>query len=80
MTSRKALLTMATTSTLAGGLLFSAHLSAAQQLEATAQQVLFDTTTSSIVRKEDCEEGKCGEGKCGEGKCGEGKCGQGKCK
>ncbi len=78
MQSRQALLAMAATSTLAGGLLFSTQLSATQQLETAAQSL--STTTTLIIHQEKCEEGKCGEGKCGEGKCGEGKCGQGKCK
>lgn len=79
MKSRKSLLVTAATSTLASGLLFSSHLSAAQQLE-TAAQSFSITTPSLVIYQEKCEEGKCGEGKCGEGKCGEGKCGQGKCK
>ncbi len=78
MQSRQSLLAMAATSTLAGGLLFSTQLSAAQHLETAASSL--SMTTSSIIYQEKCEEGKCGEGKCGEGKCGEGKCGQGKCK
>ncbi|CAA6826408.1 MAG: FIG024746: hypothetical protein [uncultured Thiotrichaceae bacterium] len=79
MTSRKNLLTLAATTTLAGSLLMATSASAAPELlDLSAQQTITSVDKMS-------EEGKCGEGKCGgdkgkeEGKCGEGKCGEGKC-
>ena len=76
MKSRKSLLALAATSTLAGGLLLTSMASATQLIDTAAQQPSSKPITLA--------EGKCGEGKCGgdsdkekEGKCGEGKCGGG---
>lgn len=91
MKSRKNLLAIAVTTTLASGLPLSTTASASQLLDTAAQQGFSGSSSSSLMSEGKCGEGKCGgdksgkKGKCGEGKCGgdksdkEGKCGEGKC-
>ncbi len=91
MKSRKTLLALAASSALAGSLLLSTSVSAAQLLDKAAQHTS-QGSSASVMAEGKCGEGKCGKdkGKCGEGKCGgdkkdgdkkdgEGKCGEGKC-
>ena len=87
MITRKKLLTVAVSTSLAGALLATNTVLAADASLDAAASVLGVTSEKAAEGK--CGEGKCGgdkkkEGKCGEGKCGgdkkkEGKCGEGKC-
>ncbi len=78
MISRKTLLTIAVSSSLAGGMIASTQATAADSFLDAAAKMLGVTADSPNTK---AAEGKCGEGKCGgkkagkEGKCGEGKCG-----
>ena len=81
MISRKTMLNIAVSTTLAGGMMTYANI-------ATAADILEEAATTLGVTADSAKEGKCGEGKCGgdkagkakEGKCGEGKCGGDKAK
>ena len=64
MSTRKNLLALAVSTTLAAGLVACGGEDAAEgKLKAAAE-------TAKVAEKEAGKEGKCGEGKCGEGKCG----------
>lgn len=89
MVSRKTMLTIAVSTSLAGGMIAASNSSAADGFLDAAAKML-GVTADSANTKSTMKEGKCGEGKCGgskgkkEGKCGgdkgkEGKCGEGKC-
>jgi uncharacterized low-complexity protein len=93
MITRKKLLTVAVSTSLAGALLASNTLFAADaSLDAAAKVLEVTADTAPATQEGKCGEGKCGgdkkdgkEGKCGEGKCGgdkkegkEGKCGEAK--
>ncbi|CAA6828102.1 MAG: FIG024746: hypothetical protein [uncultured Thiotrichaceae bacterium] len=90
MISRKNLLAVAVSTTLAAGLVACGGESPEAKVDAAAEKVAAPATAEA-PKEGKCGEGKCGgdkadkEGKCGEGKCGgdkaekEGKCGEGKC-
>ena len=79
MVSRKTLLTLAVSTSLAGGMVATAQANTADENFLIAAAGILGVTADSPNTK--AKEGKCGEGKCGakkaskEAKCGEGKCG-----
>ncbi len=93
MITRKNLLALAITTSLAAGLVAcGGGESSEAKLDEAAKATTESPAAGDAAKKEGkCGEGKCGgdkakkEGKCGEGKCGgdkakkEGKCGEGKC-
>lgn len=94
MISRKKILTLAVSTTLAGGMIASSNVTANNFLDAAAKMLgVTAESPSTLPREGKCggdkgKNGQCGgnkivnkakEGKCGEGKCGGDKAKEGKC-